>query len=103
MLGRALTCVRWRQPGATPQDVMALLAWYDPDAMLERLMGEIGDAEGVSAAERERREPALEARILAAERVEEGLIEQSDIARRPDASPLAILGVVLSGAEAKEA
>jgi hypothetical protein len=91
--------VRWRRtlsavPGMLPTDVAAMFAWYDPDTLVERLLGEIPDAEGVSAAERERREPQLEAQILELERVEEALIEQtSEVARRPDANPAAILGV----------
>jgi hypothetical protein len=101
--------VQWRRtlsaiPGMTPTDAVALLAWIDPDTLVARLMGEIPDAPGVSAAERERREPELEAQILALERVEEALIEKTtEVARRPNANPAAILGVMVPVTDAQAA
>jgi hypothetical protein len=64
---------------------------------LGKLIDRLPDA-GVSAAERFKREPQLGARILELERQEETLVEAAieqgiNIARRPAANPLAILGI----------
>jgi hypothetical protein len=53
----------------------------------------------MSNGEKARRLPILAAQLLEQERIEESLIEQSDnVQRRPDANPLAILGVQLRSA-----
>ena len=89
--------IAWRREGSTipamtPEDVAATLAWLHHDALLAAVEREIGDTAGVGAVDRVSQEAALLASILEAERVEEGLIT-ADVARRPDASPLAILGI----------
>jgi hypothetical protein len=79
------------------------LAWLSPEALITKLHAEIdtlnlNDARAVPAAERAGRIADLEAQILRAERTEESFVEQAErvgeyIARRPDANPLAILGL----------
>jgi hypothetical protein len=87
-------------PGETPKDMLGLAAVVFPDALLSVIGAEIDRAcaaspiEGLTAAERAKRRAELREAILDAERREEALIEDTpDVARRPDASPLAILGV----------
>lgn len=77
------------------------LAWLHGDAIkaaldaeIDRLVGE----DGVSSEARTRAETELPTAILAMERAEEALIERAitegvEVGRRPNASPLAVLGI----------
>lgn len=98
--------VDWRRAGAWAQNALsdvALHAWLNPAAMEASLHREIDalnsdDANAITAADKAKRVAELEAQILEAERGEESLIEQAQLAdqyvpRRPRASPLAVLGV----------
>ncbi|QDM15221.1 hypothetical protein FNL55_03965 [Tardiphaga sp. vice352] len=97
-------------------DAVALLAWLDPDTMKARLHLDIeerlsqpaeADRLYMSLAERELALLDIEARALAQEREEEQLIcealsmENTDIPRRRNAPPGAILGVEVVRAERK--
>lgn len=110
--------VAWRTrdagtPGMTPEDAAAFAAWLDPERLAERLVAEVDrlpQAPGaISADERARRSGELETLISKAERAEEALIEAAlasgqDVARRPRASPLAILGLrIVNRKEARAA
>ena len=84
----------------------ALLAAVDPDrlyALLEEQINHVVGA-GLSENERPRRQQQIEDRILALERSEEALVEQAhendhDVARRPAASPFAILSIKIGTAQ----
>ena len=87
--------------GATP-DALAILCWLHRDAMIERLASEVDrfadDANALSDEQRATFKADLSAQILRCERREEALIEQAEangltIARREDASWVAVLGV----------
>ena len=93
------------------QDVMAKFAWLVP-AVVEDALREEADAldlsGGISAEDRARRRQELRARIDAAERAEEQTICDAeargiDLARRADASPLAVLAMRIVGVEARAA
>lgn len=90
--------------GVSNQSALPYLAWLHKDAMIERLQVEVDAlpdrANTVTPAARERRLAEGRSDLLALERLEERLIEQAkvsgtEIARRTDASPLAILGVAI--------
>jgi hypothetical protein len=102
-----------KQDFFTHVDAAALLAWCDPTAMIKALEREI-DAmpderrDAMLAAERERRVAELSANLELLERQEEVLIERAaeqgqEIARREDASPSAILSVVVQAKAAQAA
>jgi hypothetical protein len=77
-------------------DAAALTAWIDPDRLLQRLYAEIdasAPAGSLGDDEREARAAALAEARLDLERQEERLVDGTVIERRPDASPLAVLGV----------
>jgi hypothetical protein len=83
-------------------DVKAIMAFLFQDAIIEKLDDEISqlsdDETALTPEDRAAREDALNAQILAAERVEEQLIELAAaegraIPRRADASPAAVLGL----------
>ena len=84
-------------------DARGLLAWLHPEAMTEALEREIDlvadDAQAIGADEREARLAEIAAEKLQAERREEAVIEAAADAgtileRRPDADPVAVLGIV---------
>lgn len=93
-------------------EVARLLAWFDPDRLTKRLEDEI-DALGepqnpLTAKEKEKRLAELTARMDQLERAEEGLIEAGheqglDVARRADASPAAVLEIVVKAAAQAQA
>jgi len=89
--------------------MLSLLAWLDRDRVLAALEREIEtklpDGNALPFEEREQRIHELEAEILAIEREEENVIENSpiSISRRADASPQAVLGIALLGSELMEA
>jgi hypothetical protein len=87
-----------------PEDVLALIAWAFPGALADRIERKIGDlplppqAESMSKDDRLKKTAELEFQLLQTEHREESLIERAaadglEILRRPDASPLAVLGV----------
>ena len=87
-------------------DVQAVLAWLFRDALIQRLDAEIDeladDQYALSNEESAVREQSLLDALLGAERIEEALVEAAIaegrlVPRRPDASPLAVLGVSLPG------
>jgi hypothetical protein len=87
---------------------IAIFAALDPDRLLALIETEINkvSGSGLASSERPRRQQQIEDRILALERGEESLIEEAhedghDVARRPAASPLAILAVKTAVAQAK--
>jgi hypothetical protein len=84
---------------------LAVLAWFDRDALVARLHAEIAaqpDPElALTAAEKRDRLAKLRADLLAAERLEETLIERAMlqgmyIERRRNADPMAVLGVMVA-------
>jgi hypothetical protein len=86
------------------EDTLALICWADPIAVLRRLDHEIDKrpdrSDALSAHERQRLISEIEERLLTLERCEEHLIESAaadgfEVLRRPTASPLAVLGVVI--------
>jgi hypothetical protein len=96
---------------ASKDDLMGILAWVlGPQQLLaafsrDQQEPERGDA--VSPLEREKRLAELAAALLSLERREEALIECAandgvELPRRPDASPLAVLGVVIVAKEARQ-
>jgi hypothetical protein len=98
--------------GATREDLMAVLAWLLPDAMTHALEREIDalpeERPRMPRAEQERRSAELAASIEQLERHEEALIEMAasegtEITRRGDASPAAVLGVVVGRRGAAQA
>lgn len=85
-------------------DLGATLAWLDSDNLIKRLNDEIDalpDARlTLSTAEKAEREGGLTSQLDTLERAEESLIEAAaeeglNIERRVDASPVAVLGVVI--------
>lgn len=76
-----------------------MLAWLHRDALKAAIAEQIGTIKGgISAKDKEKAERDIPARILELERQEESLIEQAmaagfDVLRRPQASPLAVLGI----------
>jgi hypothetical protein len=97
--------VGWRGDMANVEDVMALLCWVMPQQVIEALSGELPERPGaLPANERLRRIAEAEAELDGLERREESLIERAagdglDILRRHDASPAAVLGVAIAGAQ----
>ncbi|MCV0387131.1 MAG: hypothetical protein K5821_11980 [Nitrobacter sp.] len=86
-------------------DVQALLAWLNPEKFRERLCDEIDAMPkpkfALSTDAKRDRLREIKTAITELEREEEGLIEKAadegfDIARRPDASPAVILGIVIN-------
>ncbi len=78
------------------------LIWLHREAIIAKLKTELGPeaADAISAADRAAQRRELEAQLLTAERVEEATIRACIAvglrpARRPDASPLAVLGIAL--------
>jgi hypothetical protein len=98
--------------GVTSDYVSCVLAWLEPVQMLSALEHEI-DAlpvpqQPMPAAERQKREADLAADLDRLEREEEALIEAAaaqgtEIARRPDAAPGAVLSVAVAQAKAAAA
>ncbi len=96
--------------GSNAADAIALLAWYDADIMKARLWTDVGQfmraehakgREEMPKAKRVAKLAELDGRVLAAEREEESYIcraadEGTTIARRDNASPAVILGVVVA-------
>jgi hypothetical protein len=93
-------------------EVARLLAWLDPDRLRKRLEDEV-DALGapenpLTAEQKETRLAELMARMNDLERSEEALVENAqaqgmDVMRRADASPAAVLGVVVKTAAQAQA
>lgn len=86
-------------------DIAALMAWVDPDAMTRALEKEIDampeQQQPMPKAEREKRAAELAASLLELEWQEETLIdiaasEGLDVMRRENASPAAVLGIVVA-------
>lgn len=88
----------------TSDDALAMLAWLNPDRMLEKLRSDLDDAYAhdpleLDPNEKQRRTRDLKAQILEAERVECAalwkLIDEGDeqVRFRPDTDPRAILGI----------
>jgi hypothetical protein len=87
---------------------VAIMAAMFPDRLLELIEAEINKVSGAGFGSRERpgRQLHFEDRIIALERTEELLIEQAndnghDVGRRPQASPIAVLGVKYGLAQAR--
>jgi hypothetical protein len=89
---------------ASRQDLIGTLCWLAPASVLSALKREIEAAgapvNAMPAAERINRISELEAQLLALERREEVLIscaavDGTEVLRRPDANPMAVLGVVI--------
>jgi hypothetical protein len=84
--------------------VSEILAWLDPDALAKRLHADIDAlpkaANAMSAKAKAERLAQISERLWTLECSEEGIVENSEegegppIARRPDASPAAVLGVI---------
>jgi hypothetical protein len=81
-------------------DPVALVAWLFPDRLAERLEAEVDaladDSAALTDEERAAREAELRAQLLELERAEEVLVELAErdgtqVARRPDADPRAVL------------
>jgi hypothetical protein len=93
-------------------NIDARFARYARDAVLADIDAELDliadDANSLDPAERRREQARLADEILAAERIEECLATACESAgisveRRPDASPLAILGVDIASEEIENA
>jgi hypothetical protein len=105
--------VRWIEDMATMDAVLGLLAFVvgseQVTAAFTRQLEEEPEAPGaLSPLEREKKVNELAIRLLELERVEESLIgraadEGIELARRGDASPLAVLGVAIVAREAAAA
>jgi hypothetical protein len=104
--------VRWFEDMATMDAVLGLLAFVvgseQVTAAFTRELEEEPEAPGaLSPLEREKRINELAIRLLELERYEEALIlraadEGIELARRGDASPVAVLGVVIAQAQAAQ-
>jgi hypothetical protein len=86
-------------------DLAAALAWLDPKAFAQRLMHELDAAPkpalALSKKAKADKLAMIAAKLAALEYEEEAMIAESEVegpalARRPDASPAAILGVIVS-------
>ena len=93
------------KPTVTTPDTLALIAWLAKDELIAALSAEIDaradDGAALTDEQRGERLAEIEIDMLAAERDEEALVEMAHRAgtpvdRRPDASPLAVLGVALA-------
>lgn len=114
---RCALSVTWRpdsswQAGNGALAHIEFMAWLDPAALTARLHAEVDampiSADAISAADKAPRIAELEAQIFDLSCQEESLISQAAsagqfIARRPRASPLAVLGVQLKSAARKAA
>jgi hypothetical protein len=82
----------------TSDRVGALLAWLDPDKMIERLSAEIDNrpesAASLSTSAKAERIADLSAQIETLSRAEEALCEEHSLLRRASAHPLAVLGII---------
>jgi hypothetical protein len=97
----------------TPKpDLAAVLAWLDPKALAQRLMDELDAAPkpalALSNKAKADKLTMIAVSVAALEYEEETLISESEIegpalARRPDASPAAILGVIVTKGKAATA
>ena len=90
---------------AMPALLAATMAWVDPDRLAQRLEAEIDAMPepplALSKTAQAKRLAEVEAELDGLERREEALIRQAalagtDILRRPDASPAAVLGVKIA-------
>jgi hypothetical protein len=96
---------RFRPESAPAGSPSALVAWLFPDLVFERLSEGLDQIRGgISAVDRAARSAILEADLLAAERVEEMLVEMAldqnvEVHRRLNASPMALLGIAVRTAE----
>jgi hypothetical protein len=93
-------------------DLLAMMCWVLNGAskqVASALLRDLGDqpeaANALTVAEREQRLAELSAEWLRMERLEESLImraaaDGTEVLRRPDANPLAVLGVVIAPAQA---
>jgi hypothetical protein len=97
---------------SSKEDVLGLLAYVmDPEYLLAAFLAHLPQEDDPSALpplERTRQIAQLETGLLALERREEGLIELAtrdgvEVFRRPDASPLAVLGLHVVQQQAKAA
>jgi hypothetical protein len=93
------------------EDVLSLMTWVAPEQVQEALEGELRRlpqrADAMTADERERRTAEIERQLLDLERREEALVLRAagdglEVLRRPDASPLAVLGVRIAATAATE-
>jgi hypothetical protein len=99
--------VRWIEDMATMDGVLGLLVFalgsdQVASAFALKLPAEASNA--ISPLERERKLAGLAAELLSLERKEESLIEKAsadgtEVLRRPDASPLAVLGIAIVAAK----
>jgi hypothetical protein len=91
---------------ATLDDIAAMLAFADPEGFTKRLEDEIDRQLGdptqpaMPKAERDKRAGELAEQLLGLERQEESLIEMAvseglDVMRRENASPAAVLGIIV--------
>ena len=95
---------------ADATNVLGLIAWAAPGLILDAMFAEIdrrASGNGLSDEERAKRLAALDKEQLQAERAEEAVITLAaehnvEIMRRPDASPLAVLGVEVVEVEPAE-
>jgi hypothetical protein len=104
--------VTFRGDMAAAEDVLALLAWGRSGLVCDALDREVEKlpehADPMPTAERLARVAEIEGQMLDLERREEALVLRAagdglEVLRRPDASPLAVLGVMIAAAAAKEA
>jgi hypothetical protein len=106
--------VAWTEDLVTSKDdLLGLLAFILgaeqlSAAFARELEQEPERADALTPEERDKRIAELSASLLALERREEALIDRAandglDVLRRPDASPLAVLGVVIVAKEARQA
>jgi hypothetical protein len=103
--------VLFRGDCVNPEDTAALLAWIAPDAFcraIERELAEmpVGSPAAMPAAERIKKTSEIELQLLLLQRKEEAFIERAaadgvEVLRRPDASPLAVLGLVIVAQQAQ--
>ena len=110
---RGAAAIQWAEDMATMNAVLGLLAFVvgseQVTAAFTRQLEEEPEAPGaLSPLEREKRINELAIRLLELERVEESLIgraasEGIELPRRGDASPVAVLGVVIVAREAAAA
>ena len=100
------------RPGATPDDVAAMLAWINPEAFLQGLIREIDATHDASRAmsAAERRDTVRDFREIAMrlERHEETRVRMAlstglDVQRRIGVSPEALLGVVVAATSRRRA
>ena len=100
--------VTWVEDMATMDGVLGLLAFVLPEQVSAAFAHDLEPESpgAVSPLEREKRISELSVSLLALERTEEALIERAasegiELPRRGDASPVAVLGVVVVNANAR--